>query len=282
MLSNLDFTISKFIYDLFRRNKVVKAIPYYLGLLPYEIYVIPGMYLSIFLVTLLGSPGPIQFHLLPHWFAYSIFQFLKKKIKKDRPGCKYKSMKEFIDRSHCMHGHEKQSFPSGHTGVSSALAAALFMEMNFSDNPKFFEISITNDLVRKVISFLAIFIAFNIGIHRVSKGYHSFFDVIVGCLLGISIGSISWFTLEYYKKKYYNVCKNNKDEKECDNYNEFKNNKELEYWLKDWSLFNNKIIKSKELNIILGMSRLIVCVFVLFLFIKFLKDDVWKLASIKH
>lgn len=282
MLEKLDYNISKFIYDLFKSNNLMKQIPYYFGLLPYEIYVIPGMYLSIFLVTLLGNPGPIQFHLLPHWFAYSIFQFLKHKIKKDRPGCKYKNMKEFIDRGHCIHGHEKQSFPSGHTGVSSALASALFMEMNYSDNPKFFEISIRSKLMKGIISYLAIFIAFMIGIHRVSKGYHSFFDVIIGCLLGISVGSISWFTLEYYKKKYYNVCKRNKKDEDCDNYKEFEKDEELNYWLKDWSIFNNKLIENKSLNYILGFSRLMICGFVGFLFLKFLKNDIWKLATIKH
>jgi membrane-associated phospholipid phosphatase len=265
MLAKLDYTISKFIYDSFTINKIVEQIPYVLGIIPYDIYVIPGMFLSIFLVTLLGNPGPIQFHLLPLLFTYSIIQSLKHWISKVRPN-----------------GADDQSFPSGHTGIASALVSALCMEMNFSDNPKIFEKGITSKLVRNVISFVAIFIVFNIGLQRVINRKHSFFDVIGGYLLGISIGIISWFALEYYKKKYYNVCKNNKDDKECDNYNGFKNNKELEYWLKDWNLFNNKIIKNKNLNIILGVSRLIVCVFVLFLFIKFLKDDVWKLASIKH
>ena len=110
---SIDYKLSKAIYDLFD-GETMKLIPNWLGLIPYEIYILPGMYLAILQVLWLGSPNPIQFHLLPHWFAYSIFQLLKGSIKTPRPGCWIPGMKKFIDESHCSHGHEWQSFPSGH------------------------------------------------------------------------------------------------------------------------------------------------------------------------
>ena len=94
------------------------------------------------------------------------------------------------------HGHEKQSFPSGHTGVASSLATALFMEMNYSDNPKFFDISIASQNIRKIIGGLGLSVAAMISLHRISKGYHSLFDVICGFIIGASIGYISWTTLK--------------------------------------------------------------------------------------
>ena len=137
-----------------------QLIPNFLGLIPYEIYILPGMYLAIFQVLWLGSPNPIQFHLLPHWFGYSIFQLLKGTIKAPRPGCHIPGMKEFIDDSHCHDKHAWQSFPSGHTGIASSLATALFMEMMYSDDPHFFEMNITNIKTRRLIAFTGIFVAF--------------------------------------------------------------------------------------------------------------------------
>ena len=77
MINKLDKDISYLIYSLVNSNNFIRNIPYYLGLLPYELYVIPGMYLAIIQVLWLNTPNPIQFHLLPHWFAYSLFTFLK-------------------------------------------------------------------------------------------------------------------------------------------------------------------------------------------------------------
>jgi membrane-associated phospholipid phosphatase len=243
-LKNIDYTLTKIIYDFFNR-KYLKSIAHYFGLIPYEFYVIPGMYLAIFQVIWFNVMGPIQFHLLPHWFAYSIFQFLKKSIKRERPGCKYTKMSKYIDGSHCKHGHEYQSFPSGHTGVASSLATALFLEMNYAVTPKFFDVEIKTEFIRKIISRAGLFVAGMISLHRISKGYHSLFDVICGFVIGASIGYISWTTLETCKKK-----------------------------------MDEKFIEEHQ-TLITG-AKVALTIPILFLTIKFLTKDVFKLASIKH
>ena len=116
-INKIDKKISEDIYKFVNTNKILQKIPYFLGLLPYEIYVIPGMFLAILQTIWLNSSNPIQFHLLPHWFAYSLFQFLKKDINRARPGCVDKSVSEYIDESHCNGNNLFESFPSGHTGV---------------------------------------------------------------------------------------------------------------------------------------------------------------------
>ena len=50
------------------------------------------------------------------------------------------------------------------------------MEMMYSDDPHFFEINIKDIKIRRGIAFTGLFIAFMVGIHRVSKGYHSLAD----------------------------------------------------------------------------------------------------------
>lgn len=285
VLNKIDFYITKKIYDLFNR-KYLNKIPRYLGLIPYEIYVLPGMFFAILQVLWLNTPSPIQFHLLPHWFAYSIFQFLKKSIAKWRPGCKYPQLSKYIDESHCNHGHQLQSFPSGHTGVAFSLATALYSELTYPDHPKFFEISMPKNSMRNhILKYSGIFVAIMISIHRISKGYHSFFDVLAGMILGSLIGFISWVTLESFEDKYMKICdtvvdKNIENEtirKECELSKKI--HKDTNYGLTNWSLFKGNIGKSSW---VWAISKIILSIPIIFLTIKFFVKDFWKLASIKH
>lgn len=290
---SIDYVLTKGVYDLFNTD-FLRKIPHFLGLVPYEFYVIPGMYIAILQVLWLGTPNPIQFHLLPHWFSYSVFQFLKKKIKRTRPGCGYKEMGKFIEKSHCNSSYKFQSFPSGHMGVSMALATSLFMEMNYSDKPHFFEIPIRSAIVKKVISFVGLFVAIMVGIHRVSKGYHHVGDIFVGGVIGFCIGFISWIVLDYYKKAYTKLCeereskggsgdeKKDKDDDLCDNYKYNKDKTEISYWLKNYNIFGYKFSDNKNINITIGIVRIILTIPILYLLYKFLRYDVFKLSSIKH
>jgi len=280
-INKLDFMITKAIFKSFD-NKFFKNISHYLGLIPYEIYVIPGMYLAILQIIWLGTPDPIQFHLLPHWFAYSIFQFLKKSIKRPRPGCKYKELSKYIEASHCTKGHELQSFPSGHTGVAFSLATALFMEMNYSKLSHFFEISIEKTSTKKIISGAGLFVASMIGLHRISKGYHSFVDVLIGAIVGSMIGMFSWLILEHYKQFYDKLCEKNKDAKECENYKYEQNGMEIQYWLKNWTLDGYHTVKNPTVNTAIKVGRFILSIPILFLSLKFFTKDIFHLTNIKH
>ena len=287
-LRSIDYKLSKAVYDLFK-GKNMKLIPNYLGLIPYEIYILPGMYLAIFQVLWLGSPNPIQFHLLPHWFAYSIFQLLKGSIKTPRPGCHIPGMKDFIDDSHCSHGHDWQSFPSGHTGIAASLAMGLFMEMMYSDDPHFFEINIKDIKVRRLIAFTGLFVAFMVGIHRVSKGYHSLADSMTGCVIGMCIGFVSWTSLEYFKKLYAKLCAergsrqaSQGEEDLCENYKYSEKDDELGYWTNNYNIFNLRLFDQPEIDKAIGIVRIILTIPILWLTIKFFTKDVFTLASIKH
>jgi membrane-associated phospholipid phosphatase len=288
-LRSIDYKLSRAVYDLFKGENM-RLIPNFLGLIPYEIYILPGMYLAIFQVLWLGSPNPIQFHLLPHWFAYSIFQLLKGSIKTPRPGCHIPGMKDFIDDSHCSHGHEWQSFPSGHTGIAASLAMGLFMEMMYSDDPHFFEINIKDIKVRRLIAFSGLFVAFMVGIHRVSKGYHSLADSMTGCLIGMCIGFVSWTSLEYFKKLYAQLCaerggsnsSGSGKEDLCENYKYSQKDDELGYWTNNYNIFNLRLFDQPEIDKAIGVVRIILTIPIMWLTIKFFTKDVFQLASIKH
>ena len=281
-IRKVDYRLSRAIYDLFNQ-KQMKLLPNYLGLIPYEIYVLPGMYLAILQTIWLGTPNPTQFHLLPHFFAYSMFQLLKGSIKTPRPGCHIKGMKGFIDEGHCIHGHEWQSFPSGHSGIATSLATALFMEMMYSDDPHFFEINITDIKTRRLIAFIGIFVAFMVVVHRVSKGYHSLFDSLTGMLLGACIGFISWTTMEFFKKKYHAVCeKMGPNAKECDLSKFEKENDEISYWLSEYNVFKMKLYDDPMINKFTGIARIVFTIPILYLIYKFFSKQIWQLATVKH
>jgi len=272
-----DVYATRSIFRLINNNKYLKQLPYIFGLLPYEIYVIPGMYLSILQSIWLETVNPIQFHLLPHWFAYSFFQLLKGTIKRGRPGCVNKDMKGEISPNHCNGKVMYQSFPSGHTGVSFALATALYMEMMHSDNPKFFEFPIKTERTRKLIAGIVYFIASSISVHRMSKGYHHLFDVIIGAILGAIIGYLSWTVVNVLKKKYNYFCnKYGAQEKEvCEEHEIDKLNlfQQIKYKIKH---------KNKNINTIKFISKLILSFIVVSLLTKFFLSDIRKLATIKH
>ena len=267
-VAHLDYLVTKIIYDVMDSNKFVKQLPFILGLVPYEFYVLPGMYIAILQVIWFSAFNPIQFHLLPHFFAYSLFQFLKGTVGRERPGCKHKVLSEFIDESHCKNKVRYMSFPSGHTGVAFSLAAALFAEMTFSTDPKFFDVRITNKKTRNFIKYAGLFVASAISIHRISKGYHYFGDVLMGALLGSTIGLISWNVLEQIKLKLDTLCddEENEEKEEC----------------KHEVLGFKLISKDKHIKTLEIVAKIALTIPVMLLFLKFLFKDLKKLASIKH
>jgi len=158
------------------------------------------------------------------------------------------------------------------------------MELKYSKNPMFFEIPIKKTYQQDLISGIGIFIASMIGIHRISKGYHSFFDVFVGAIIGSCIGFISWQTIDHYKDLYLRLCEKdkNKKEKECENYNKLEKGENLYYWLKKYNIFKIKNKENKELFSIIAFTRLLLTIPILFLLIKFFTQDIFNLTSIKH
>ena len=266
-VNKIDKTITKYIYNFINASTLLKGVPHVFGLVQYEIYVIPGMHLAIIQTLLFETHKPIQFHLLPHWFSYSIFQFLKKSIKRGRPGCVDKSLNDYIEPGHCKGSNKFQSFPSGHMGVASSLATALYMEMHYSEDAKFFEVPIVSKSMKNVISLSGIFVALMVGLHRISKGYHSFFDVICGFLIGCSIGAVSWKVLE--------ICPTN--EEDGSNKNVLSNNLNNVYTIYEELKKDNEFI-----NHVLFASKIILIIPISFLIYKFMTKDLFHLTTIKH
>lgn len=196
---NTDEKLTKWIYQNIGLNSspIISKAPYYLGLLPYELYVIPGMFVAMISMFYYQSFHPVQFHLLPHWFAFSMGLYLKNHIKRIRPGCSEKlKMDKLIDESHCKGKTRMQSFPSGHTMVAFALATSLRMYLeddSYADDDKvFLGIQFSDPYIKGCTIALAYFVASMISIHRISYGFHHVGDVFSGAILGTMIGYTSY------------------------------------------------------------------------------------------
>jgi membrane-associated phospholipid phosphatase len=197
-ISNLDKNLTKWIYTNvgLNKNSIISKLPYFFGLLPYELYVIPGMFVALFTMFYNQSFHPVQFHLLPHWFAFSIGLYMKHHLKRIRPGCNQEyGMGKLLDPGHCEGKTKFQSFPSGHTLIAFALATSLtlyLMDSSYDDSDKtFLGIDFANKTIRNITIALAFFVAAMISLHRISYGYHHVGDVLVGALIGSMIGFTS-------------------------------------------------------------------------------------------
>lgn len=198
MISSADQILTKWIYNNIGLNSspLISKAPYYLGLLPYELYVLPGMFVAVITMFYNQSFHPVQFHLLPHWFAFSVGLYLKTHLSRMRPGCSDKlNMNRLLDPGHCQGKTKFQSFPSGHTMIAFALATSLMLYLQDDSydesEKKFIGIDFAQPVVKKITISIAYFVAFFISVHRISYGYHHVGDVIAGAILGSMIGYTS-------------------------------------------------------------------------------------------
>ena len=266
-LGTLDYRVSKVVHDMVSATWFTKKIPVWFGLWPYELYVIPGMYLGILQVIWLESMAPVQLHLLPHFFAFSVFQGLKKSVQRTRPGCMYKSdLGMNMDPGHCAGKEMLKSFPSGHAGVSFALATALAMEMLIPKESNFFDVKIKDQRVKRIVAALGVTVAVLVSVHRVSNGYHYVGDVLTGAILGCSIGYISWNVMDECRRALESSDCSVRDEEEI--YGPEK--------------IGRKVREAFEGNKAILGCKLALTIVTLFLFGRFLFIDIWRMAALRH
>ena len=273
VLNSIDYKVSKAIHDAVSANWLTEKIPVWFGLWPYELYVIPGMYIGILQVIWLESMAPVQFHLLPHFFAFSIFQGLKKSLHRARPGCVYKDeLGEAIDPGHCTGSEMWRSFPSGHAGIAFALATALAMEMLIPVKSNFFDIRIVDRTKKLSIASLGIVVAVLVSVHRVAKGYHYVSDVLAGAVIGCSIGYTSWHVMD--------TCRRALESPDCPVEEEEEEEEEKDIY--GHIDIAKKIRKTFEGNKVILSGKIVLTIVTLFLLFKFLFVDIWKMAALRH
>ena len=193
-IADVDWKITKSIYDCIgsHENPLISKLPKYAGLIPYQAYVLPGMFISILSLLYENNTDFIQFHLFPHIFAFTVSKLMKQNIKRVRPGCKGGGISIREDPLYCK-TYAKESFPSGHATIAFCMATSLAFYLK-NDNQKgkmFNTIDFDDKRVQNITITLAYVIAIFVCIHRITHGYHFFGDVIAGVILGTILSYIS-------------------------------------------------------------------------------------------
>ena len=272
-LHEIDEAISHAIFSLARApgpvGPMFDGLVTYGGLIPYELYVLPGMMLAIIYAMFKDHAASLRFHVLPHVFAFSVVGLVKMMVKRPRPGCYGPNdmvmnfEQNFVkgefnpSKGKCKHnagglapwasrhGFPYVSFPSGHATVAWSVMTGLILYMSDDRERKWTAADTTTEVLpfmamatcifavlmtavaavrgkvrRAGASLLVMFvfsglflglsytdgIDFNdpgvksttialgatvatlVSLHRIAKGYHHFFDSVVGMLLGMSCG----------------------------------------------------------------------------------------------
>ena len=159
-IDRADKWVTHGIYAFTQRNKWFDTLVTYGGLVPYEMYVLPGMALAIVHATLQSNSRytSLRFHIVPHVFAFSFAGLIKTMVRRPRPGCHqhgYLGYSEMVagfeQRAKCKHpkggvaalqpwssrhGFPYVSFPSGHATVACAVVTGLVLYLLDDTEPK--------------------------------------------------------------------------------------------------------------------------------------------------
>jgi hypothetical protein len=149
----------------------MEDVVFYGGVVPFQMYSMIGYFISIAQFLLSRSDTSLRFFLLPHLFSFSFINLIKTLFEK----------------------YNVPFIPSGQSSLCFCLTTVILCELNFSKNPKVFDIPITNYYLQIFISIVAIFISFLSSYDTIiNKEDTTIPGSILGAVLGVIIGLTVW------------------------------------------------------------------------------------------
>jgi membrane-associated phospholipid phosphatase len=220
---DINTAITKSIYNNIgdNKNSIIRHMPVYLGLIPYKIFVYPGMFIGIIDMMWSKNQNSLQIHLIPHWFAFAILTYMNNNIRRMKPGCALNDIRIRDSISHCNKSCYK-SFPSGHTGISFALATSITLFLTSKRNKengfgKFWGlIDYDNKNIRLATIILLYMVAIMMSIHKISYGYNYLSDILIGAIIGMIISFVCFHIIEMGKCSYTLEKKEEEENKDRD------------------------------------------------------------------
>ena len=170
MIQQFDEQLTLGIHQMAERSNAFEKLVIYGGLVPYELYVLPGMAAAIIYAMVYRHTASLRFHVIPHVFAYSLVGLLKHVVLRGRPGCfgPSKMVESFEMRRKCggsprkawkeRHGFAYLSFPSGHACVAWSVLMGLLLFLWDSSETKWTSDETRTLALRGVLLFLAMII----------------------------------------------------------------------------------------------------------------------------
>lgn len=182
----MDENITKSVYNFHTTSPAFRFLINLFGIMPYNILTNPITFILIIITTLYAKrPRLLTLYIVPYILTLLIVVPIKYVTKRVRPGCnKTLNIPLKSDPTYykfiCRSDESFLSFPSGHTTLITAILTAFAFNIN---TPLFTAIAFI------VIIFTAL--------QRMSFGYHYLTDTIIGLIIGIIIGYVSYKYLSY-------------------------------------------------------------------------------------
>ena len=165
-----------------------EELTYYMGMLPYEIYVLCGVYVGILFVVWAGNAEMLRVALLPVFMAYCVFGMSR---AVSHP-CGNGDLRHHIGHTECM---RTEYFPCGTSGVAAALIVALVCEIVYKSDLNLFGIHVSNVFGKAAVLAAVLLIEICVLFHRVNNRRVTVFDACTGLTVGALIGLASWWCL---------------------------------------------------------------------------------------
>lgn len=178
----MDNKISKELYNLNKKSKILQKLIMIFGIVPFELITNQFTFLIILILTLtLKSKLLLSLYIIPYLLTLLITVPIKLITQRIRPTCNPKL--KFKSTSICKTIQRTMSFPSGHTTMITALCTTMYIYVSSQET--------LSKLKKNAIKTLLVIISLFTALQRIAHGYHYMTDVLIGFVLGISIGYVS-------------------------------------------------------------------------------------------
>jgi hypothetical protein len=148
---------------------MLDKLSFYSGIVPFQIYTIPGLLVSILQFFLSNDDTNVRVHILPQLISFSLINLIKSSIG----------------------NYNQKMIPSGKLCVAFTLFITLICELTYHKQPKLFTFNVRDDLKKYIQIFVisvVLLLTYNVYVHK----KNNISSLILSIILGTFIGLITW------------------------------------------------------------------------------------------
>ena len=148
---------------------MLDKLSFYSGIVPFQIYTIPGLLVSILQFFLSNDDTNVRVHILPQLISFSLINLIKSSIG----------------------NYNQKMIPSGKLCVAFTLFITLICELTYNKQPKLFTFNVRDDLKKYIQIFVisvVLLLTYNVYVHK----KNNISPLILSIILGTFIGLITW------------------------------------------------------------------------------------------
>jgi len=148
---------------------MLDKLSFYTGMVPFQLYTIPGLLVSILQFFLSKDNTNVRIHILPQLLSFSLINLIKSSLE----------------------SKDNMIIPSGRACIAWALATTIFYEFNYNKNPQLFTFNISEEF-RKIIPYITVYVAMMVSYNLYSHNPRNYYSILSGMIIGILISVITW------------------------------------------------------------------------------------------